>query len=53
MKTYDMMGLTGIHSSASTSHLNDHTVDKATKAKMTLESYYSNLIDQQHDRQNR
>ncbi|OQV18061.1 Serine/threonine-protein kinase tricorner [Hypsibius exemplaris] len=33
--------------------LSDHTMDKATTAKMTLESYYSNLIDQHMDRQNR
>ena len=30
-----------------------HTEDKATKAKMVLENYYSNLIEQHWDRQNR
>lgn len=33
--------------------LSDHTVDKANKAKITLQTYYSNLIEQHLDRQNR
>lgn len=31
----------------------DHTLDKATKAKVTLENYYSNLINQHGERQQR
>jgi len=30
-----------------------HTIDKATKAKVTLENYYSNLITQRAERRNR
>ena len=30
-----------------------HTLDKATKAKVTLENYYSNLISQHKERKNR
>ena len=30
-----------------------HTLDKATKAKLTLENYYSNLITQHRERQER
>lgn len=30
-----------------------HTLDKATKAKMTLENYYSNLISQHQERRQR
>jgi len=30
-----------------------HTLDKATKAKMTLESYYNNLINQHAERRSR
>ena len=30
-----------------------HTLDKATKAKLTLENYYSNLISQQRERKER
>lgn len=30
-----------------------HTLDKATKAKVTLENYYSNLIAQHIDRKKR
>ena len=30
-----------------------HTLDKATKAKVTLENYYSNLISQHRERQQR
>ena len=30
-----------------------HTLDKATKAKLTLENYYSNLISQHRERQER
>jgi len=33
--------------------LSGHTVDKATKAKVTLENYYSNLISQHRERKNR
>lgn len=31
----------------------DHTLDKATKAKVTLENYYSNLITQHGERKQR
>lgn len=31
----------------------DHTLDKATKAKVTLENYYSNLIAQHGERKQR
>lgn len=30
-----------------------HTLDKATKAKVTLENYYSNLISQHVERKQR
>ena len=30
-----------------------HTLDKATKAKLTLENYYNNLISQQRERRDR
>jgi len=30
-----------------------HTLDKATKAKLTLENYYSNLVSQHKDRKQR
>ena len=30
-----------------------HTLDKATKAKLTLENYYNNLISQQRERRER
>lgn len=30
-----------------------HTLDKATKAKVTLENYYSNLIHQHMERKQR
>lgn len=31
----------------------DHTLDKATKAKVTLENYYTNLISQHGERKQR
>ncbi|TMW47295.1 hypothetical protein DOY81_007631 [Sarcophaga bullata] len=31
----------------------DHTLDKATKAKVTLENYYSNLVTQYGERKQR
>ena len=34
-------------------NFSDHTLDKATKAKLTLENYYSNLITQHRERQDR
>lgn len=33
--------------------LSGHTLDKATKAKVTLENYYSNLIAQHIERKQR
>ena len=30
-----------------------HTLDKATKAKLTLENYYSNLVSQHKERRQR
>lgn len=30
-----------------------HTLDKATKAKLTLENYYSNLVSQHRERRQR
>jgi len=33
--------------------VSNHTKDKATKAKVTLENYYSNLISQNEERENR
>ncbi|CAH1785922.1 unnamed protein product [Owenia fusiformis] len=33
--------------------ISSHTLDKATKAKITLETYYSNLISQAEERENR
>jgi len=35
------------------SQFSGHTLDKATKAKLTLENYYSNLISQHRERQER
>jgi len=37
----------------STIRFSGHTLDKATKAKVTLENYYSNLIAQHLERQQR
>ena len=34
-------------------HFSSHTWDKATKAKVTLENYYSNLISQHSERKQR
>ena len=34
-------------------HISSHTVDKVTKAKVTLETYYSNLIAQHEEREHR
>merc|ERR1719308_738882 len=34
-------------------NFSNHTLDKATKAKLTLENYYSNLITQHRERQER
>ena len=34
-------------------NFSSHTMDKATKAKLTLENYYSNLISQHRERQER
>ena len=34
-------------------NFSDHTLDKATKAKLTLENYYSNLISQHRERKER
>jgi len=34
-------------------NFSNHTLDKATKAKLTLENYYSNLITQHRERQDR
>ena len=36
-----------------TVNFSNHTLDKATKAKLTLENYYSNLITQHRERQER
>ncbi|XP_041366756.1 serine/threonine-protein kinase 38-like [Gigantopelta aegis] len=33
--------------------ISNHTIDKVTKAKVTLENYYSNLISQHEERENR
>lgn len=33
--------------------ISNHTIDKVTKAKMTLENYYSNLISQHEERETR
>lgn len=35
------------------SPISSHTLDKVTKAKVTLENYYSNLISQHIERENR
>ena len=37
----------------SSSRFSDHTLDKATKAKVTLENYYSNLVTQHGERKQR
>ncbi|XP_064634213.1 serine/threonine-protein kinase 38-like isoform X2 [Lineus longissimus] len=34
-------------------HVSSHTEDKVTKAKVTLENYYTNLLAQHQDRENR
>jgi len=33
--------------------ISPHTVDKVAKAKLTLETYYSNLVTQHAERENR
>ena len=33
--------------------VSSHTVDKVNKAKVTLENYYSNLVCQHEERENR
>jgi len=33
--------------------ISSHTVDKVAKAKLTLETYYSNLVTQHAERENR
>jgi len=33
--------------------ISSHTVDKVAKAKLTLETYYSNLVSQHAERENR
>jgi hypothetical protein len=33
--------------------VSSHTVDKVAKAKLTLENYYSNLVTQHEERENR
>jgi len=33
--------------------ISSHTVDKVAKAKLTLETYYSNLVAQHAERENR
>ncbi|KAL5291190.1 STK38 family protein [Megaselia abdita] len=38
---------------SSSIRFSDHTLDKATKAKVTLENYYSNLVTQYGERQQR
>ena len=46
---------TGMASSENNSDVrfSGHTLDKATKAKLTLENYYSNLVSQHKDRKQR
>ena len=36
-----------------TIQVSNHTVDKVAKAKLTLENYYSNLVTQHEERENR
>lgn len=33
--------------------ISNHTIDKVTKAKVTLENYYSNLVSQNDERESR
>jgi len=33
--------------------ISNHTIDKVTRAKVTLENFYSNLIAQHEERENR
>lgn len=33
--------------------ISNHTIDKVTRAKVTLENYYSNLISQHEERETR
>jgi len=45
--------ITGLLSGEMPPNFSGHTLDKATKTKLTLENYYSNLISQQRERKER
>ena len=45
--------LSGLLSGDLPPNFSGHTLDKATKAKLTLENYYNNLISQQRERRER
>jgi len=46
-------GVLEMTATESTIRFSGHTLDKATKAKVTLENYYSNLIAQHIERKQR
>lgn len=46
-------GVLDMTATENTIHFSDHTKDKATKAKVTLENYYSNLVAQHVERKQR
>jgi hypothetical protein len=56
IKNFDFFlpgGLSPVIGNASELNFSNHTLDKATKAKVTLENYYSNLILQHKERNHR
>ncbi|ENN70985.1 hypothetical protein YQE_12385, partial [Dendroctonus ponderosae] len=53
VKTKNGLGVLDMTATENTIHFSDHTKDKATKAKVTLENYYSNLVAQHVERKQR
>ena len=47
------IGMANSDSNSEAARFSSHTLDKATKAKLTLENYYSNLVSQHKDRKQR
>ena len=52
-QTFLMSLFPGLLSGEMPPNFSGHTLDKATKAKVTLENYYSNLISQHRERKHR
>ena len=46
-------GMANPESNSEATRFSGHTLDKATKAKLTLENYYANLVSQHKDRKQR